>query len=46
VKCKSPLPPGSSFGIDGKVGSPSNAIFNLPEEPLILKFLTLSTKSG
>jgi len=24
----------------------SNAIFNFPDEPLILKFLTLSTKSG
>ena len=45
MKCISPPPPGSPSGIHGNSGRPSRAILSFPDEPLILKFLTLSTNS-
>jgi len=40
VICRSPVPAGSPTGILFQIGRSSRAIFNFPDEPLILKFLT------
>ncbi len=45
VKCRSPRMQHESFGSAGNFGRPSSAMFTLPDEPRILKFLTCWTKA-
>ena len=46
VTCISPRMLGESFGMAGKRGRPSRAMFNFPEEPRILKFRTCRRNSS